>query len=155
MPMDVIAVVLALPSAGLDSKARAGNGTPNVEVRGMADPTFDRSAHVLTKVALVVAVAAAAAIVALSTFGLQWAHTYRQWSMEGLAFVHVGMGLFIASAGAFFCVGVLLWARARTSRRWERIYGVVVAALLALVAGAVIVAIFVESLGTQCFGPCG
>lgn len=73
-------------------------------------------------VALVVAVASAVAIVALSTFGLQWAHTYRQWSMEGLGFVHVGMGLFIASAGAFFCVGVLLWARARTSRRWERVY---------------------------------
>lgn len=121
----------------------------------MADPTLDRSAHALTKVAQVVAVASAAAIVALSTFGLQWAHTYRQWSVEGLGFVHVGLGLSIASAGAFFCVGVLLWARARTSRRRERVYGAVAAALVALVAGAVTFAIYVESLGTQCFGPCG
>lgn len=121
----------------------------------MADPTFDRSTHVLTKVALVVAVPSAAAIVALSTFGLPWAHTYRQWSMEGLVFVHVGMGLLLASAAALFCVGVLLWARARTSRRRERIYGVVVAALVALVGGAAIFAIYVESLGTRCFGPCG
>lgn len=121
----------------------------------MADPMFDRSAHLLTRVALVGAAASAAVIVALSTFGLQWAHTYRQWSGEGLAFVSVGMGLLMASAGAFFSVGVLLWARARTSPRRGRIYGLVAAALVALVGGAAIFAVYVESLGARCFGPCG
>lgn len=101
-----------------------------------------------------VAAATATALVALSTFGLRWAHTYRQASQEGVAFVSVGMGLVAASAGAAFAVAVLLWARARTSPRRQRFYAVVAAVLGALVSGAVAFAIYVESLGDRCFGPC-
>lgn len=70
-------------------------------------------------------------------------------------FVSVGMGLVAASAGAVFAVAVLLWARARTSPRRQRFFAVVAAVLVALVSGAVAFAIYVESLGDRCFGPCG
>lgn len=129
--------------------------TTIVEVSRMADPTHNRAAHGLTEAALLVAAAIAVAIIALSTFGLRWAHTYRQGSGEGLAFVWVGIGLVTASAGALFSVAVLLWARTRTTPRRQRFYAVIAAALVALVTGVAAFGIYAESLGQRCFGPCG
>lgn len=120
----------------------------------MVDPAHDRAAHRVTKVALMVAAATAVTIVALSTFGLRWAHTYRQESQEGLAFVAVSMGLVAASAGAMASTAVLLWARARTSPRQRHLYTVVSAVLVALVTGTAAFAIHAESLGQRCVGPC-
>lgn len=122
---------------------------------GMVDPILDRSAHRLTKVALFVAAASAVALVTLSTVGLRWAHTYRQWSGEGLGFAWVAMGLVAASAAASSAVAVLLWARARTSPRHERFYAVCSVLLGTLVVGAIVFAIYAEPLGQRCFGPCG
>lgn len=145
------------PAAGrpLPAHTMGGKVIVPVEIWGMGDPTLDRAGQRLTKAALCVAAATAVALLTLSTVGLQWAHTYRQWSGEGLAFLWVAMGLVVASAGASFSVAVLLWARARTSPRHERFYAVIAAVLVVLVIGAVTFAVYAESRGQPCFGPCG
>lgn len=102
-----------------------------------------------------VGVATATFVLVLATAGLRWAHTYRQWSGEGLAFAWIAVGLVMASAGATFSVGALLWARARTSPAGARFYAVVAAVLMVLVLGAVAFTVYVESLGAHCFGHCG
>lgn len=121
----------------------------------MADPALDRAGHRLTKVAVVVAVASAVATIALSTLGLRWAHTLRQWSGEGLGFAWVAMALVVTSTGASFAAAILLWARARTSPRHQRLYAFIAAVLGVLTIGAFGFAVYVESLGPRCFGRCG
>ncbi len=132
-----------------------GGGQSSSKLLYMVDPAHDRAAHRVTKVALMVAAVTAVTMVALSTFGLRWAHTYRQGSQEGLAFMLVSMGLVAASAVAMLAVAVLLWARARTTSRQRRFYAVIAAGLVALVTGAAAFAIYAQSHVQRCFGPCG
>ena len=109
-----------------------------------------------SSVILSIGVVLGAALLVTATSGLREAHLYRQRTGEGLKFVWVGAGLFVANV----VLGVAIFASVRLSSAASTLTARrAFLSLAALIAVALVaadgLAVWVEGHGDRCIGLCG
>ena len=107
-------------------------------------------------VVLAAAVVVGGAVLALAVGGLREAHLYRQRTGEGLEFLWVAVGFFVANVvlGAALLASVRLASESSNVSVRRALLGLAVAIIVALIVADAL-AVWVETRGDRCIGPCG